>query len=211
MIEIRRYVSGLLASNMYVVVEGDRAVVIDPFEDTSPGAGLTVEHILLTHEHYDHISGVNAWKKAFGAPVLCSGPCAVNVRDPRKNLAYYFGEFCKLQTWVTLDAVPMYDPDYSCAADEVFHDRFAFEWCGHSWELFELPGHSIGSVGIVLDGRVFFSGDSLMENTQTAVNMPGGSRKKWMAVSLPRLRELPEGTCVYPGHFNGFTYSEDTI
>ena len=211
MIEIRRYVSGLLASNMYVVVEGDHAVVIDPFEDTSPGAGLTVDHILLTHEHYDHISGVNVWKKEYGCPVLCSSLCAENIRDPRKNLAYYFKEFCELQTWKTLDAVPPYDPGYSCAADEVFDDRIAFEWYGHEWNLFELPGHSLGSIGIVLDARIFFSGDSLINHYKTAFNIPGGSRKKWLSVSVPRLEAIPKGTYVYPGHFDGFIYSEDAL
>ena len=34
--EIKRYVSGLLSSNMYVISEGDHAIVIDPFEDTTP-------------------------------------------------------------------------------------------------------------------------------------------------------------------------------
>ena len=64
MIEIKRYVSGLLSSNMYVISEAGHAIVIDPFEDTTPSEGLTVDCILLTHEHYDHISGVNIWKKA---------------------------------------------------------------------------------------------------------------------------------------------------
>ena len=64
MIEIKRYVSGLLSSNMYVIIEGDHAIVIDPFADTTPSEGSIIDYILLTHEHYDHISGVNVWKKA---------------------------------------------------------------------------------------------------------------------------------------------------
>ena len=84
--EIRRYESGLLSSNMYVVVEGHRAIVIDPFDDVSPATGLTIDYILLTHEHYDHISGVNTWKKATGALVLCSKACAENIQNQRRAL-----------------------------------------------------------------------------------------------------------------------------
>ena len=93
MIEIRRYVSGLLSSNMYVLGEGDHALIIDPFEDTAPAQGLTVDTIILTHEHYDHISGVELWKACTGAPVLCSRACAENIQSPKMNLARHFREF----------------------------------------------------------------------------------------------------------------------
>ena len=61
---------------MYVVKEGEHAIVIDPFDDTTPSKGLIIDYIILTHEHYDHISGVNVWKKTRDVPVLCSRPCA---------------------------------------------------------------------------------------------------------------------------------------
>ena len=204
MIEIRRYESNLLSSNMYVVIEGKYAIVIDPFRDTSPAEGLTVDRILLTHEHYDHISGVNAWKTATGAPVLCSRPCAENIRDPRKNLSRHFKEFCELQTWIKLDEMPEENTEYSCSADECFENEMRFDWMGHRWYLFEIPGHSMGSIGILLDDRFFFSGDSLLENTETELRIPGGSRKQWKETSLPKLERLPRVLQVYPGHFRPF-------
>ncbi len=204
MIEIRRYESGLLSSNMYVIAAGSHAVVIDPFSDLTPASGLQVDRIILTHEHYDHISGVNVWKKARDAPVLCSRACAENIQDPRKNLAYYFKEFCELQTWIKLDSLPAYDPHYSCRADAAFEDEMTFEWQGHRFCLFALPGHSMGSIGILLDDDCFFSGDSLLENTEISLRIPGGSKRKWMEIGLPRLKRLPAGIKVYPGHFSDF-------
>ncbi len=204
--EIRRYVSDLLSSNMYLIVEGDAAIVIDPFRDTTPGAGLTVEKILLTHEHYDHISGVNEWKKATGAPVLCSKACAENIQNPRKNLASTFEVFCELQTWVKLDKLPDTDAQYVCQADETFENEKVLTWRGHSFMLFEMPGHSLGSIGILLDGQAFFSGDSLIEDCEIALRLPGGSRAKWNAVGAPRLAAIPKGIMVYPGHFQEFSF-----
>ena len=206
MIEIKRYVSGLLLSNMYVISEGDHAIVIDPFEDITPSVGLKIDNIILTHEHYDHISGVNVWKKARDAPVLCSRPCAENIQDPKKNLAYYFEEFCELQTWIRVDDIPEHDKTYLCTADVVFDDETVLEWEGHYLHLFEMPGHSIGSIGIVLDNLYFFSGDSLLENTDISLRLPGGSSKKWKEVGFPRLQRIPKGICVYPGHFEEFIY-----
>jgi len=185
--EIRRYESGLLSSNMYVVVEGHRAIVIDPFDDVSPATGLTIDYILLTHEHYDHISGVNTWKKATGALVLCSKACAENIQNPKKSLANHFKEFCELQTWVVLDEIPASDPEYTCLADQTFEDEMNLEWQGHFFRLFEIPGHSQGSIGILLDGKEFFSGDSLMENSEIELRMPGGSRKKWREIGSKRV------------------------
>lgn len=202
--EIRKYESGLLSSNMYVIVEENHAIVIDPFEDTEPAKGLIVDRIILTHEHYDHISGVNIWKEATGAPVLCSEICAMNIQNPKKNLANHFKEFCELQTWVELDEIPPSDPDYACSSDETFSDSLEFSWQGHAFRLFEIPGHSMGSIGIMLDEKEFFSGDSLIENCEIDPRMPGGSRKKWKEIGSKRVDDVPAGTRVWPGHFDSF-------
>jgi len=204
--EIRRYPSDLLLSNMYLIVEGDSALVIDPSRDTSPREELTIDRIILTHEHYDHISGVNAWKAATGAKVLCSSACGENVKNPRKNLAKIFDVFCQLQTWMQLDRLPDVVADYTCAVDETFSDSTTINWRGHRLDLMEIPGHSRGSIGILLDGASFFSGDSLMENSDIELRLPGGSPKLWEAVGAPRIGELPDGIRVYPGHFVDFVY-----
>ena len=207
--KIDRVVSDLLFSNMYLLREGDAAIVIDPCRDTDPAAGLRVEKILLTHEHYDHISGVNAWKASTGAPVFCSEACACGIADPKKNLARIFPAFCELQTWVPIDSLPDVDLRYAAAADETFPDTASFLWNGHEFRFFSLPGHSPGGTGILVDGTLFFSGDSLMENSPVELRLPGGDRGRWKAVSAPRLAALPDGITVYPGHFDPFVYHSD--
>ena len=196
---------------MYVAVEGNHAIVIDPYRDTSSAESLIIDKIILTHEHYDHISGVNLWKERTGAQVLCSRSCAENIWNPRKNLSAYFKEFCELQTWMELEELPQSDPEYSCEADESFDNEMLYEWQGHEWHLFEMPGHSLGSVGILLDGAYFFSGDSLMENSEIELKIPGGSRKKWKEIGEPRLRKIPSGIRVCPGHFQEFTYKRKGV
>lgn len=205
--KINRYASKLLASNMYIITEKSHAIVIDPFADTSVADGLEIDKIILTHEHYDHISGVNAWKSTTNAAVLCSKACADNIKDPRRNLSNHFKEFCELQTWVQIDRMPTENPNYSCKADEWFEDEMSFDWRGHKWHLFELPGHSSGSIGILLDSQHFFSGDSLLENSEIELRMPGGSRKNWKEISIPRLKRKINNVRVYPGHFQEFLYN----
>ena len=203
---IERIVSDLLFSNMYILREGDAAIVIDPCRDTAPAGGLRVDRILLTHEHYDHISGVNAWKTATGAPVFCSEACACGMADPKKNLARIFPAFCELQTWVKLAAPPDADLRYAAAAEETFPDTASFQWEGHTFSLFALPGHSPGGTGILADGNTFFSGDSLLEHAPVELRLPGGCRADWESISRTRISALPDGITVYPGHFDPFIY-----
>lgn len=116
-----------------------------------------------------------------------------------------------MQTWVEVNAFPEYDRQYTCYADETFENEMTIMWQGHDLKLFEIPGHSPGSIGILLDRSCFFSGDSLMENYEIELHAPGGSRKQWEQISKPRLLSIPRGVIVYPGHFREFVYHGDLV
>ena len=201
---IKRIDSGLLHSNMYVVVDNGHAIIIDPCKNIDGAAELVVDYIIVTHEHYDHISGVNEWKQATGAPLICSKACAAGLKDPRKNMSRYFDVFCEMQTWVPIDSRDIEAVEYSCQADMTFEDSARIDWQEHVIRLVALPGHSAGSIGIVLDETDFFSGDSLLENLETELRFPGGSKKKWSEIGKPRTESLADGKRVWPGHFDSF-------
>ena len=206
--KVKRYESDLLCSSMYLIEEAGHAIVIDPCRNTNMLSGLRIDKIILTHEHYDHISGVNLWKQKTNAPVLCSKACAEHIQNPKKSMAAYFEVLCELQTWVKLDNIPQADGSYTCIADETFENEMDFYWYGHGFHLFELPGHSLGSIGILLDNKFFFSGDSLIENNKIELLLPGGNRKLWERIGAPRLESIPKGIMVYPGHFKEFVFKE---
>lgn len=197
---IQRVPTNLLASNMYLVEESGHAIVIDPCMDTSTvNPSITYDRIILTHEHYDHISGIDLWREKTGARVFCSRSCGENIKDPKKNTSQYFEAFCELQTWMPYEGGRTYDP-FSSHADEVFEERTELEWQGHRLELFETPGHSEGSICILLDGTKLFAGDSLIPGRGPELRFPGGSRKRWKEKTLPILRELSPEIKVFPGH-----------
>lgn len=203
---IEQITSPLLDSNMYVITEGGHAILIDPFETTIKTVDC-VDYILLTHEHYDHISGVNYWKEKTGATVICHEQCAENISNPKRNLSRYFGTFCEMQTWVEVTGT-VENKDYICYTDIACDDGYYIEWMGHKIEIFHLPGHSSGSSGIVVDSVHFFSGDSLIPGFEVDFFPPTGSKKLFAEITKPFIEMLPEDTIVYPGHFDVLNFEE---
>ena len=202
MMKIERVVSDLLASNMYLIEASGHGIIVDPCRDLSAcNSALCYDWIFLTHEHYDHISGVDAWRERTGAKVICPSICGENLKDDKRNLSRYFQSFCELQTWVPYESGRTFEP-YTTHADVVFDERMELNWQGHRIVLFAAPGHSEGGSCMLVDGTCLFAGDCLLPGNEPALRFSGGSRKQRKEKTLPLLRELPRETTVYPGHFD---------
>ena len=201
---IERYVSELMFSNMYVLKEAGHALIIDPHDRFEMVENTVPDLILLTHEHYDHISGVNLWKERFHIPLLCSEECAHSIANARKNMARYFEAFSQMQTYGEQDPNVYVDENYTCHAEITFSEELKFKWQGNTVFLFELPGHSRGSTGILVNETSLFSGDSLFADRETELRFPGGSKREWESVSLPVIRSISGDVDVYPGHRDKF-------
>ena len=197
-----------LDERMYIVLEGTEALVIDP--SVNETAALLMKKqmveraiILLTHEHFDHITGVDYFRKIFGAKVLCSRECAAGIQDTRKNLSERYEIFYLMnpshdrEKYEKMCAAP-----FVCTADEAFENYKLLQWCGHSVELIATPGHSPGSSCILIDKKHLFSGDSLVNGFKVITRYPGGSRRQYEEYAIPFFRRLDVDTIVYPGHGN---------
>ena len=196
--------------NMYVLKEGNHGILIDPciMDAGELFDGYVVDYILLTHEHYDHISGVNYWKNLTGAKVICSTACSLGMAEPKINLSSTFQQFCAIQSVRDIDLAMIENVDYVCQADAVYDECFSMEWEGNTIEFFVLPGHSKGSAGILVNNEVLFSGDSLLKDYPVTGCFIGSSGDDWQNISLPKLRKLPSNLWVYPGHFEGFNLQD---
>lgn len=194
-------------SRMYILMEGKKALIIDPC--ISEEALLTLNEnrvtellVFLTHEHYDHVSGVNWLRENFpSVQVVCSSKCAEGLPEPSRNLSIFWeilfmDKDKEIQEYVR----NMKIQPYSCEADSTFEGEEQLSWEGHSLLLKETPGHSKGSICIILDERYLFSGDSLVTGYPTVTRLPGGSKQEYEAVTLPYLRALNPDLMVYPGH-----------
>ena len=192
-------------------MENNHGIIIDPCEhellEKTLKRGIILDKIILTHEHADHIYGVNWIKSKYSVSVECSKKCAINIEDDKKNHSRYYNNMRSLSgTLMSGDSATM-DP-FVCKADVILDDNMLEVWNGHSILCKYTPGHSEGSVCFMIDDKLLFSGDTIFRNFPTVTRFKGGSADEFRNISLPWISGLDNDVEVYPGHFLPFKLSE---
>jgi glyoxylase-like metal-dependent hydrolase (beta-lactamase superfamily II) len=190
--DVRMFTVGMVSENCFVLRgdESDRAIIVDPGDEAPrilapvEELGLTVEAILLTHCHFDHIGAVAPVAKATGAPVYCP-----EIEAP------VLADIMSFVPW------PGFGPFDSYEADELIRGGESLSLAGFDIEVLHTPGHSPGHVTYSIPAEeAIFSGDVLFQGSIGRTDLPGGD----MNVFSETLRRVAEGfpaeTTVYPGH-----------
>ena len=209
MITITTFQTPFLKSNMYLLSKNGHGIIIDPYSGSDfctrvKEQAPEIDLVLLTHEHYDHISGTNAFRAQFHSRVLCGESCGRRIQNASDNFSHYFNAYVSLQEKETVPEDLLPTEDFITFADETFSGELTLFWQGHRLELRETPGHSPGSICILVDGEILFSGDSLLPDGKAILRFPGGSRRQYTEKTLPYLWTLPLEANVYPGHYDPF-------
>ncbi len=193
---------GPLAENCFVVRRDGaaEAIVVDPGDEAERILSAlrslridTVEAVLLTHTHFDHIGAVGPVARATGAPVYCP-------RIERDVLAHI------------MDYVPWrgFGPFESYEADVLVDGGETLELAGLTLDVIFTPGHSPGHVSYSINDELgLLSGDVLFQGSVGRVDLPGGD---WATLerSIARLLgALPDETRVYPGHMGETTLGRE--
>ncbi len=193
MIDARMFTVGPLQENCYFVRApgAERAVIVDPGDEAERLLEAlkalnitTVEAILLTHTHFDHVGAVAPVARATGAPVYCP----------------------ELETQVLADIneyvrFPGFGPFESYDADETVTGGQTLSLAGLDFEVSFVPGHSPGHVAYALpEHGALFSGDVLFQGSVGRVDLPGGDWPTLLASIQQLLDAYPAETTVYPGH-----------
>ena len=189
---IESVVVGSVGTNCYIVHKKDseHCFVVDPGDSGDKIANyirdqkMILDHILLTHGHFDHIIGVPEVKRAFHLPVYASETEDAMLADTSLNLS------CHLPGKQT-----------SFHADVLVRDGDELELLGYKWKVIATPGHTAGSVSYYIpEEEVLLSGDTLFYESYGRTDLATGSSSDIADSLLNKLFVLPEDTMVYPGH-----------
>jgi len=190
---IQTFPSGPLETNA-ILFGLEKFAVIDPaLGSTEPilQLGHSVELILLTHSHWDHIADVYALKQKTGARVYVHPLDAGNLIHPGS------------------DKLPLYFPIHGVEPDGFLEDGQTLELGGLKIEVIHTPGHSPGCVCFYLrEQKVLFSGDTLFQGCIGGLHLPT-AQPTLMRKSLSKLAALPPDTRVIPGHGNETTIHKE--
>ncbi|MEA2323084.1 MAG: hydroxyacylglutathione hydrolase [Solirubrobacteraceae bacterium] len=190
--EARVFTVGPVQENTYLVRgdDADRAVMIDPGDEPELllGAveqlGVTLDAILLTHTHFDHIGAVAPVARATGAPVYCP---KLEVEVLADIMAYV--------PWEGFGPFESYD------ADETVEGGERLQLAGFDIDVVFTPGHSPGHVTYAIeDAQALLSGDVLFQGSVGRTDLPGGDHPTLLRSIATLLERYPDETTVYPGH-----------
>src|SRR6476620_9538793 len=176
-----------------------QGVIVDPGDEVEEliaavaRHGLTVQYILLTHAHLDHITGVTAAKKAFAVPV------GLHQAD---NFLYQAVVQQGQMFGLAVKAQPAVDFFYDIPGPYRFGNFAA--WVHHT------PGHCPGGVCLAVGReaqaeRLLFVGDTLFAGSIGRTDLPGGDHDTLLRSIRNVLFTFPDDTVVYPGHGNTTT------
>jgi hydroxyacylglutathione hydrolase len=190
--DVRSFTVGPVAENCYIARRdgAEHAVIVDPGDEADrilgavDSLGLTVDAILVTHCHFDHIGAVAPVAEATGAPVYCP-----EIEVP------VLGDIMSYVPWPGFGPYESYDADETVAGGE--HLSLA----GLEIDVIFTPGHSPGHVTYAIpDEGALFSGDVLFKGSVGRTDLPGGDWPTLLESIRGLVASHPEETGVYPGH-----------
>ncbi len=191
-------------SNCYVLYPeiGKNCIIIDPGTENCnelieflTKKSLTPTFVILTHEHFDHVWGVNKLSALFSANVICSVKCLNLIGDKKRNLSIFYDN---KGFEVTLKRPVIFSEEIKFEKEIIL-------------KLFETPGHSPGSISVLI-GNDLFVGDLILIDNATVTKLPGGSKKQ-LKESIIKLHNLfqHKPIRVYPGHGKSFEFNDVAI
>lgn len=198
--KIKLLPTGPLSVNTYYAVDesSGRGFIVDPggydprLTQEIHKDNATIDYIILTHGHGDHIGGVEGYQKDFpDAKVVASALEKSLLGNPNVNMS----------------TMTMGKP-ISIFPDIAVEDGDTLTSGNMELKFLSTPGHSPGSM-CVYTGNALFSGDTLFQGSVGRTDFPGGSFEQLKEGVHQKLFVLPDETEVYPGHMGTTTIGHE--
>jgi hydroxyacylglutathione hydrolase len=185
--------------------ETREAVLIDPGDEVASllafaeRSRLSIRHILLTHAHVDHVTGVAAAKRALNVPIHLHKD-DLFLYDRAVEMGAMFGLTVEPQPPIDL----FYTPD----------QRIRFGT--YEARVHHTPGHCPGGVCLQIgklnsNGKDLFVGDTLFAGSIGRTDLPGGDYDTLIASIRNVLFPLGDEAIVHSGHGPDTTIGKERL
>lgn len=187
-------VRGIFETNAYFYIDDNtrHGFLIDPGAQADELLKIigehdwTIEKILLTHGHFDHIGAVPELQARLNVEVCMQSNGRTYAENPVWNLSSYFGDD------MTLDNVT-YLADFSAITLSA-NANFGVQ-------MIPLAGHTTdGAIYYSAADSVAFVGDSIFQGSYGRTDFPGGDEKILFDNLKSRVLTLPDDTVLLSGH-----------
>lgn len=198
--DVSRFELNPFGENTYILWHKTvkKAIVVDPgmmrdderdlIVDFLDRHELTLQAVILTHIHIDHVTGAKWLADKYGVKILANkGDELLASSLPMQ--AQLFG--------LKIDV-----PSFSI--DQALKDGDELMLGDEKIVVIATPGHSPGGICLYMpDSATVISGDTLFEGSIGRTDLPGGNFDRLISSIKTKLLTLPDDTVVAPGH--GYT------
>lgn len=146
----------------------------------------SVEGVLLSHAHSDHIYGLEELIKRSPTVKIYTNAAGVEaLKSPKLNISHYHSEY----------------PDISIDAPDnlnILKEGDGLKVLGETVQVYETPGHASSCITYIIGDKAF-TGDAYIPGVKVFTGFPHANKKQ-AAESVERILQLAADSQIMPGH-----------
>jgi glyoxylase-like metal-dependent hydrolase (beta-lactamase superfamily II) len=179
-------------------VKGKKKKILHALEKNGVQPG-DVRLLIVTHTHYDHCGNLGVLKEDTGAKVVVHSSEAANLREgyaPLPDGTQVFSKFMVFLGRMLLKNMGRYK---AAEPDILVDEKYDLNPWGIPGYILPTPGHTEGSISIILDSGEAFIGDIAFNIPGTGIYPPFANYPEELIESWEKLAQAGS-TTFYPGH-----------
>jgi glyoxylase-like metal-dependent hydrolase (beta-lactamase superfamily II) len=187
---MKHFIAGPFDANNYLLIdEGTKKAVlidgsgeVDDIKEFLDQNNATLDKVLLTHGHVDHVAGCFDLKEKLGAKIFIHKDDMTLIENTKKQLQMF--------------GLP---PTQEAPIDDFIEDGQIVEVGNLHIKAIHTKGHSKGGLCFLVEDKLF-SGDTLFLGSVGRTDLPGGSYQELDESITQKIFALSGDLTIYPGH-----------